>query len=51
MLIEERTIKEMADGLGLSVKTIESHRTRIMKRMNVKSMAGMVAYAFKHGLI
>lgn len=51
MLIDEKTIKEMADILGLSVKTIESHRARIMKRMNVKSMAGMVAYAFKHGLI
>ncbi len=51
LLIEEKTIKEMADTLDLSVKTIEAHRARIMKRMHVRSMAGMVAFAFKHNLI
>lgn len=50
LLIEEKTIKEMADILDLSIKTIESHRARIMKRMNVRSMAGMVAFAFKHNM-
>lgn len=43
--------KEIADQLELSPRTVESHRVRIMEKMGVKSVAGLVAYAFSHGLV
>jgi two-component system response regulator NreC len=43
--------KEIANQLQLSQRTIETHRVRIMERMNVKSVAGLVAYAYSNGLI
>jgi len=50
LVCKDLTIKEIADFLKLSPRTVESHRTRIMRKMKVKSMAGMVAYAFKNNL-
>lgn len=47
---KDLSIKEIADKLDLSPRTVESHRARIMKKMGVRSMAGMVAYAFKNGI-
>lgn len=47
---QDCSIKEIADKLGISPRTVETHRMRIMQRMGVKSVAGMVAYAFKHKL-
>lgn len=44
------SIKETAEHLGISPRTVEVHRSRIMQRMEVKSVAGMVAYAFQHQL-
>lgn len=43
--------KEIANQLELSQRTVETHRVRIMERMNVKSVAGLVAYAYSNGLI
>lgn len=43
--------KEIANQLQLSQRTIETHRARIMERMNVKSVAGLVAYAYSNGLV
>jgi len=47
---QDFSIKETAEHLGISPRTVETHRTRIMQRMEVKSVAGMVAYAFQHQL-
>jgi DNA-binding NarL/FixJ family response regulator len=44
------SIKETAEHLGISPRTVEVHRSRIMERMEVKSVAGIVAYAFQHQL-
>ncbi len=43
--------KEIASQLKLSQRTIETHRVRIMERMNVKTVAGLVVYAYTKGLI
>jgi len=51
LVCNDLTIKEIADVLRLSPRTVESHRTRIMRKMKVKSVAGMVAYAFKNNLL
>jgi len=42
--------KEIACTLYLSQRTVEGHRTRVMQKMGVKSMAGLVTYACEKGL-
>jgi DNA-binding NarL/FixJ family response regulator len=42
--------KDIADHLGLSPKTIETHRARIMKKLGLKSFADLVKYAVREGL-
>lgn len=44
------TSKEVANHLFISQRTVEGHRTRIMQKMRVKSIAGLVAYACEKGL-
>ncbi|MBV8658560.1 MAG: response regulator transcription factor [Burkholderiales bacterium] len=43
--------KEIAYRLGLSTKTIETHRTRVMERLGIRDVAGLVLYAVRNGLI
>jgi DNA-binding CsgD family transcriptional regulator len=40
----------VAEILGVSVKTIESHRSRLTKKLNIRETAGLVRYAIRHGL-
>ena len=51
LVAEGRTTKEVAGELGVSVKTAESHRTRIMDKLDIHSTAGLVHYAIRRGLI
>ncbi len=44
------TNKKIAKTLHISVKTVDTHRTRIMDKLNVHNTAGMVWYAVKNGL-
>lgn len=48
---EGKTTKEIAKLLGISVKTAESHRGRIMGKLNIHETAGLVRYAIRRGLI
>jgi len=43
--------REIADRLGISVKTVERHRENIMKRLNLHSRTDLVKYALRKGLI
>ncbi|MEO5671047.1 MAG: response regulator transcription factor [Ramlibacter sp.] len=43
--------KEIARDLGLSIKTIETHRTQIMDRLEIRDLAGLVRYAIRSGLV
>ncbi len=45
------TNREIAHELGLSVKTVESHRMELMLRLGVHEVAGIVRYAVRTGLI
>lgn len=50
-VVEGRTSKEIARELGLSVKTVESHRAEIMRRLGVRHMAELVREAVRMGLL
>ena len=51
LVAEGKTTKEVAGVLGISVKTAESHRTRIMDKLNIHETAGLVRYAIRRGLV
>ena len=51
LVVEGRTTKEIARKFGLSVRTVDTHRTQIMQRLQIHDMAGLVRYAIKIGLI
>lgn len=48
---EGRSIKQIADLLGLSEKTVEFHKHHIMEAFNIKNNAELVLFAVKQGLI
>ena len=43
--------KEIASLLGIGVRTIETHRERIMRKLDIHSVAGLTKFAIAHGLI
>ncbi len=43
--------KETASALGVSVRTVETHRERIMEKLNIHSVAGLTKFAISKGLI
>ncbi len=45
------TSKEIAAKLFISVATVETHRTNLMSKLGVRNVAGLVLYAFQHGLL
>lgn len=45
------TNREIADGLFLSVKTVESYRARLMAKLRLKSRADLVHFSIQHGLL
>jgi two-component system response regulator NreC len=51
LVAEGRTSKEIASLLGLSVKTAESYRARIMTKLDIHDTAGLVRYAIRQGLV
>ena len=51
LICDGRTTKQIASILGIGVKTAESHRTRLMQKLDIHSTAGLVRYAIRQGLI
>lgn len=51
LLAEGRSTKEIASDLGVSVKTIETHRKKIMEKVDLHSVAELTRYALREGLI
>ena len=51
LIAEGQALKQIARLLNLSVKTVESHRTMLMNRLDIRDTAGLVRYAMRRGMI
>jgi len=51
MLASGKTLKEIADELSLSIKTVGTYRSRILEKMGMKKNAELIHYAIKNRLI
>jgi DNA-binding NarL/FixJ family response regulator len=51
LLAQGLSAKEVAFKLDLSTKTVETHRAQLMERLGLRSLAALVLYAVRHGLI
>jgi two-component system, NarL family, response regulator NreC len=48
---EGKSTKEIAAVMGISIKTVESHRVRIMRKLDIHEVASLVRYAIRSGLV
>ncbi len=51
LIAESKTTKEIATLLEISVKTVETYRSRIMEKLDIHETAGVVRYAIRHGIV
>jgi len=51
LIAEGKSTKDVAALMGVSVKTAESHRSRLMQKLDTHETASLVRYAVKHGLV
>lgn len=51
LIADGATSKQVATRLGISVKTVESHRTAMMRCLDIHNLAGLVRYAVRVGLV
>lgn len=51
LIAEGQSTKDIARRLDLSVKTVETHRTQLMKQLDIHEVAGLVRYALRAGLV
>jgi DNA-binding NarL/FixJ family response regulator len=51
LIAEEHTSNEIANLLFISVKTVEKHRAKLMEKLNVRNIAGLVRMAVKFHLV
>jgi DNA-binding NarL/FixJ family response regulator len=51
LVAEGHSNRSISETLGISIKTTETHRARIMKKLDLKSIADLVRYALREGVI
>jgi len=51
LIAEGRTSRKIADDLGLSVKTVDTHRMRLMRKLNIHDLTTLVKFALRKGLV
>ena len=51
LIAEGNSTREIAEKLFISVKTVETHRSQIMKKLGIKDIPGLVKYAIKKGIL
>jgi DNA-binding CsgD family transcriptional regulator len=50
LVVEGKSSAEIAQLLYLSPKTVETYRSRIMDKLGIKDIPGLVKFAIQHGL-
>jgi DNA-binding NarL/FixJ family response regulator len=51
LVAEGSSSKTIASALGISVKTVETHRTNVMRKLRLRSVSELVRYAIRNGLV
>jgi DNA-binding NarL/FixJ family response regulator len=51
LIAEGHTNKQVASILSISLKTVETHRSAIMRKLNLSSSAGLVRYAIRNNIV
>lgn len=51
LIAEGRGTKEIAEALGIGIRTVETHRANLRERLAIRDVAGLVRFALAHGLI
>lgn len=51
LIVRGKSTREIANGLDLSIKTVETHRSQIMKRLQIYDVAGLVLFAVREQII
>ena len=51
LISEGKSTKDVACLLGISAKTAESHRARLMRKLDIHETASLVRYAIRRGMI
>ena len=51
LIAKEKSNKDIADELFISVRTVETHRKNIKSKLGISSTAGLTRYALEHGLL
>jgi RNA polymerase sigma factor (sigma-70 family) len=51
LIAEGRTNREIAELLYISIKTVETHRSHLMEKLNIRNIAELTQYAIRKGLI
>jgi DNA-binding NarL/FixJ family response regulator len=51
LVTQGHTTRDIARHLGISVKTVETHRAELMRRLGIHEVAGLVRYAVRVGLV
>jgi len=51
LIADGNTNNEIADRLSISVRTVETHRANLMRKLNLRTHAHLVAYALRRGLV
>jgi two-component system response regulator NreC len=50
-IAEGNSVRQIAERLGLSVKTVEAHKFNLMRKLNIHNKAQLVTYAFQKKII
>jgi DNA-binding NarL/FixJ family response regulator len=51
MILDGRRLKEIAANLDISVKTVTTHRSRLLRKLNLEDNLGLYRYGIRNGLI
>jgi DNA-binding NarL/FixJ family response regulator len=51
LIAEGKTNRQVAEVLGLSVKTVDTHRAHLMRKLSIHDQTTLVKYALKRGIV